>query len=143
MRHTESRRLLRIAGLVVLGLALVRAVPTAQSGQRSGEVTFTKDVAPILQRSCQSCHRPRGVAPMPLTTYEEVRPYAAAIKQRTGLRDRRGVMPPWFIEKNIGIQHFKDDISLSEEEIATNARLGDNGAGRGKTADMPPPRVFV
>src|SRR2546425_1460317 len=134
MRHTESRRLLRIAGLVVLGLALVRAVPTAQSGQRSGEMTFTKDVAPILQRSCQSCHRPRGVAPMPLTTYEEVRPYAAAIKQRTGLRDRRGVMPPWFIEKKIGIQHFKDDISPSEAGNATIATWVDHGTARRKPA---------
>jgi hypothetical protein len=80
---------------------------------------------------------------MPLTTYEEVRPYAKAIKQRTGLRDRQGVMPPWFIERNIGIQRFNDDISLSEEEIATIARWVDSGAPRGNPADMPPPRVFV
>src|SRR5262249_43470735 len=103
MRRTEHRKLLRIAVLMVLGLGLPRAVPAAQSDQPSGDVTFTKDIAAILQRSCQTCHRPHGVAPMPLTTYEEVRPYARAIKQRTGLRDRPGVMPPWFIEKNIGI----------------------------------------
>src|SRR3989442_13175887 len=123
MRHTESRRLLRIAGLVVLGLALVRAVPTAQSGQRSGEMTFTKDVAPILQRSCQSCHRPRGVAPMPLTTYEEVRPYAAAIKQRTGLRDRRDAVVARVISKYIEVRQFYDSNSGSEDGNGFNVRL--------------------
>lgn len=80
---------------------------------------------------------------MPLTTYEEVRPYARAIKQRTGLRDRRGGMPPWFIEKNIGVQQFMDDISLSEEEIANIARWADSGAPRGNPAHLPPPRVFL
>src|SRR5262252_7779218 len=81
----------------------------AQSGAPTGEVTFTKDIAPILQRSCQPCHRPDGVAPMPLVTYEQVRPYARAIKQRTSIGPHRGVMPPWFVEKDIGIQKFKND----------------------------------
>ena len=72
--------------------------------------------------------RPEGVAPMPLTTYEEVRPWARAIKTRTGLGPRAGVMPPFFVEKNIGIQHFKDDPSLSDEEVARIARWADNGA---------------
>src|SRR6059036_4363520 len=78
---------------------------------RPGDVTFTKDVAPILQRSCQSCHRPGSLAPMSLITYDDVRPWARAIKLKTSLRE----MPPWFIEKNVGIQRFKDDPSLSDE----------------------------
>ena len=102
-------------------------------------MTFTKHIAPILQRSCQNCHRPDGVAPMSLITYEEVRPWARAIKQRTGLGPRAGVMPPWYIEKNIGIQHYKDDPSLSEVEVATVAKWADTGAPRGNPADMPPP----
>jgi hypothetical protein len=118
-------------------------MPAGAAAQaRGGEVTFTRDIAPILQRSCQNCHRPNSLAPMSLITYEEVRPFARAIKQRTGLRHRQGVMPPWFIEKNIGIQQFKDDISLSEEEIVRIARWADSGAPRGNAADMPPPRVF-
>ena len=88
------------------------------------EVTFTKDIAPILQRSCQDCHRPDGVAPMSLITYEEVRPWARAIKTRTGLGPRAGVMPPWFVEKNIGIQKFKNDPSLSDAEIAEDREVG-------------------
>ena len=103
-------------------------------------MTYTKDIAPILQRSCENCHRADGVAPMSLTTYEEVRPWARAIKQRTGIGPHAGVMPPWYVEKNIGIQSFKNDPSLSDEEIAKIAKWADSGAPRGNPADMPPPR---
>src|SRR5438132_1541691 len=70
----------------------------AQQTAVQRQVTFTKDIAPILQRTCENCHRPNGgLAPMPLTTYDEVRPWARAIKLRTSKRE----MPPWFIEKNV------------------------------------------
>ncbi len=75
--------------------ALPVAAWSAPAG--GGAVTFTKDIEPILQRSCQNCHRPDSMAPMSLITYEEVRPWARSIKQRTGLRNRSGVMPPWYI----------------------------------------------
>ena len=125
----------RVATVLGAGMVLAASSAWAQTDQ----VTFTKDIAPILQRSCQACHRPGSVAPMSLLTYEEARPYARAIKQRTALRHRRGVMPPWFIEKEIGIQGFKEDISLSDAEIATIARWVDSGAQRGNPADLPPP----
>ena len=67
---------------------------------------------------------------------------ARAMKQRTALRSKPGVMPPWYIEKNVGIQQFKDDISLSDEEIERIAVWADSGAPRGDPADMPPPLVF-
>src|SRR5438046_5550941 len=110
--------------LALTGAALVIAVSApsfsatmaAQAPRPS--VTFTKDVAPVLQRSCQTCHRPGGMAPMSLVTYEDVRPWARAIQKRTSARE----MPPWFIERNVGIQKFKDDISLSDEEIAKIAK---------------------
>jgi hypothetical protein len=131
---------LRIAApaTVVIGL-LSATAPAAQTGTASVDVTFAKDIAPILQRSCQQCHRADGGAPMPLVTYEEVRPWARAIKTRTGLGPRAGVMPPWFVEKDIGIQRFKNDPSLSEAEIAAIAKWADSGAPRGNPADMPPP----
>src|SRR5262249_49753387 len=106
------------------------------------EVTFTKDIAPILKRSCLECHRPDGVAPMSLVGYEDARPWARAMKTRTALRSQRGAMPPFFVEKNIGIQRFKHDPSLTEEEIARIARWADLGAPRGNPADMPPPPKF-
>jgi hypothetical protein len=71
-------------------------------------------------------------------TYEEVRPWARMIKQRTGMGPRAGVMPPWFLEKNIGIQRYKGDISLSQEQIDTIARWVDSGAPLGNVADLPP-----
>ena len=142
-RRLPCRIPLRIAALVslIVGLVMPAAV-SAQSNDPSDEVTFTKDIAPILQRSCQQCHRPDGIAPMPLTTYEEVRPWARAMKMRTGLGPRMRVMPPWFVEKDIGIQKFKDDPSLNDEEIAKIAKWADSGAPRGNPADMPPPRDF-
>src|SRR6201986_2697582 len=112
----------RIGRVSTLGLILliVRAAPSvmAEPADLPETVTFTKNIAPLLQRSCENCHRPDGVAPMSLVTYEEVRPWARAIKQRTGIGPHAGVMPPWYVERNIGIQHFKDDPSLSELEIA-------------------------
>ena len=107
------------------------------------DVNFTKHIAPILQRSCENCHRPAGVAPMSLVSYEDVRPWARAIKQRTGMGPRAGVMPPWYVERNIGIQKFHNDPSLSEDEIATIAKWADSGAPRGNPADMPPAKVYA
>ena len=126
---------------VVMGLTGV-GTPVALA-QNSEVPTFAKDVAPILQRSCQKCHRPDSLAPMSLISYEEVRPWARSIKQRTGLRNRMGVMPPWYIEKDIGIQRFKDDWSLSDAEISTLAAWADAGAPRGNMADMPTPPPFI
>jgi len=101
-------------------------------------VTFTKDVAPILQRSCQNCHRPESMAPMSLVTYQDARPWAKSIKQKVVQRD----MPPWFVDKKVGIRDFKDDPSLSDREIATIAAWVDAGAPQGNPVDMPPPRKF-
>jgi len=124
-------------GLVALGVLTTQPAAAGQSA--SSGVTFAKDVAPILQRACQNCHRPGGVGPMSLLSFEDVRPWARSIKLKTGKRE----MPPWFIEKDIGIQKFKDDISLTDEEISTIARWVDGGAPRGNPADMPPPRQFA
>src|SRR5436309_1768395 len=125
----------------VLGIAAPTGL-RAQQPAGASDVTFTKHIAPILQRSCQNCHRPDGVAPMPLVTYEDVRPWARAIKQRTGIGPRAGVMPPWYVEKNIGIQKFQNDPSLSDEEIAMIAKWADSGAPRGNPADMPPAKEW-
>ena len=143
MKKLNERRngLLFSTFMVLLGVALV--VPAPLSAQSSETVTFTKDIAPILQRSCQNCHRPEGGAPMSLTTYEETRPWARSIKYRTGRRDKADAMPPWYIEKDIGIQEYKDDVSLSDQEIAAIASWVDNGAPRGNPSDMPAALTFL
>src|SRR5580692_2028088 len=97
--------------LATLVVAMAAGTPAnaqaaASAAAPSGQVTFTKDVAPILQEKCQTCHRSSGIAPMSLLTYEQTRAYAKVIKQRVTSR----TMPPWFIDKTVGIQHFANDI---------------------------------
>jgi hypothetical protein len=117
--------------------------PAPAAPPAGDQVTFSKHIAPILQRSCVRCHNPEGGAPMSLLTYEDARPFARVMKTRTGLGPRAGVMPPWFVEKNIGIQRYKGDPSLSDAEIALIARWSDSGAPRGNPEDLPPPRAAM
>jgi hypothetical protein len=126
-----------MAAIVPAVVGLRAPVIVSAQSAPAGDVTFTRDIAPILQRSCQRCHNNDGVAPMPLITYEDVRPWARAMKTRTAMGPKAGVMPPWFLEKDLGIQKFKDDISLNTEEIAKIAKWADSGAPRGNPADMP------
>ena len=140
--HVGSGAVARLA-TSALALAMLAAPAPAAAQQAHDDVTFSKDIAPILQRSCQKCHRPSSLAPMSLITYEEVRPWARSIKQRTGLGARMGVMPPWYIERDIGIQDFKDDWSLSDDEIAMIAAWADAGAPQGNPEEMPTPPPFI
>jgi hypothetical protein len=121
-----------VCAVVIAVLAMMPAVAAAQSAA-SNEVTFTKDVAPILYDACVVCHRAGEMGPMALTTYGEVRPWARSIKERVAAR----VMPPWHIDKDIGIQGFKDDRSLTDEQIATIVTWVDTGAPMGDPADLP------
>jgi hypothetical protein len=98
--------------------------------------TFYKDVLPILQANCQSCHRPGEVAPMSLVTYEQSRPFARAIKAAVAARR----MPPWFADP--GYRHLANERRLSERDIATLAAWADNNAPGGDPATAPPPLVF-
>ena len=111
------------------------AVGKAGSNPADRPVTFTKDVAPILQARCQECHHKGSLAPMSLVTYEETRPWAKSIRQRVITRQ----MPPWHIDKTVGVQKFKNDISLTDEQINTVVRWVDSGAPMGDPKDMPAP----
>ncbi len=127
--------------ILLTGLLALLALPAISFGQ-SGEITFHKDIEPILQRSCQNCHRIGGGGPMPLVTYDEVAPFAGLIEYKTGLRDRAGAMPPWYVEKNIGIQRFKNDPSLNDAEVAALSTWARSGTPKGDPADAPEPLVF-
>ena len=134
---TASKNSLKIFSFSVFATLLL--VTTAFGEEKAAsDVTFTADIAPILQRSCENCHRPSGGAPMSLITFQDVRPWARSIKQRTLSRE----MPPWFIDKNIGIQQFKDDPSLTDAEISLIGNWVDNGAPQGNPDDMPAPREW-
>jgi hypothetical protein len=142
MTHQWNSRLVWVAVAVFAAITPRTSMLSAQTS-RNDQVTFTKDIAPILQRSCQGCHRPDSLGPMSLVTYEETRPWAKAIKSRTAIRNRQGVMPPWYIEKDIGIQRYKTDVSLSDDEIAKIGKWADSGAPRGDASDMPAPLTFA
>ena len=116
-----------IAGVVGSVLLLMCAEASA-----AGPVTFNKDVLPILERNCQTCHRPGNIAPMSFLTYETTRPWAKAMKAAVITRK----MPPWFADPQYG--HFSNDQSLKQEEIDTIAQWADNGALQGDPKDAPP-----
>src|SRR5436190_11476920 len=106
------------AGAGALSLMVGLFIAPTHAADTKASPTFAKDVAPILQDKCQNCHRPGQVAPMSLLTYEEARPWARSIKTKVQSR----MMPPWHIDKTVGIQQFKNDISLSDAQIDTIAR---------------------
>ena len=128
------RRLALAVALIAAG-ALTAPWPSAHAAPDTP--TFTRDVAPILNAKCVTCHRPGEVAPMALLTYQDARPYARAIKEKVASRQ----MPPWFADKSAGT--FANDPSLTDGEIATISRWADTGAPQGDPKDMPKPPQFT
>jgi len=129
--------LLQIAGTGALVLSFA-TLPSAGASLESKPVTFAKDVAPIFQAKCEECHRKGTAAPMSLVTYEETRPWAKAIRERVIKRQ----MPPWHLDKTVGIQQFSNDRSLTDAQIATIVRWVDSGAPLGDPKDLPAPKQW-
>ena len=109
----------------------------ALAGTTPPTVTFTKDVAPVLQKNCQGCHRPGEAAPFSLLTYEQARPWAKAMKEAVRLKK----MPPWFADPHYG--KFSNDRSLAQKDADTLAAWADAGAPEGDPKDLPPALHFV
>jgi len=128
-----------VVGVVVVAILVLAAEPAtyAQAPSPAAAPTFTKDVLPILQRSCQTCHRPGTHAPMSLMTYKDARPWVRSITQKVTRRE----MPPWHIDRSIG--EYLEDPSLSDREIALIKAWADGGAPEGRAADAPPARSFA
>jgi hypothetical protein len=125
------------SGLLLLWLAPLVPGLSADTRTDAPAVTFTKDVAPILQKNCQGCHRPGEAGPFSLLTYEEARPWAKAMKEAVLLKK----MPPWFADPHYG--KFSNDRSLAQKDIDTLAAWADAGAPRGDPKDLPAPVNFV
>src|ERR1700693_676199 len=119
----------RFCALVLIGMTAM----AADTNTSSPAVTFNKDVLPILQRNCQSCHRPGQVAPMSFLTYQSTRPWAKAMKAAVTTRK----MPPWNADPHYG--PYLNDRSLQQKEIDTIAQWADSGALEGDLKDAPPP----
>ncbi len=117
--------------LAILVCAVVEAAPAAK------EVTFHKDVEPLLQQHCQGCHRPGEAAPMSLLQYDDARKWAAAIKEAVKLRK----MPPWFADPAHG--QFSNDRRLSQDQIDIIAQWADGGKKEGDPRDAPKPLTFA
>src|SRR5215475_6862726 len=112
--------------------ALCAMFAGALAAQESPTVTFNRNVLPILQKNCQTCHRPGQIAPMSLLTYKEARPWAKAMKAAVATRK----MPPWFADPQYG--HFTNDRSLKQNDIDTIVKWADSGAAEGDAKDAPP-----
>jgi hypothetical protein len=125
--------------MAALGMVAVHAVTTAAADSPVRQATFSKDVAPIFQAKCQECHQPNSIAPMSLITFQEARPWARSIKERVAARQ----MPPWHIDRSVGVQRFKNDISLTDQQVDTIVSWVDGGAPRGDPKDLPPPKPLV
>src|SRR5881296_3470021 len=121
----------RVALSTLIGVTF--AATTAAQQPASAPVTFSKDIAPILQKNCQNCHRPGSIAPMSLLTYEDARPWAKSMKLKVESRQ----MPPWFADPQFGT--FANDRSLKQQEIDTIAKWADGGALPGDPKDAPAP----
>ena len=124
--------------IIQISLSIFSLCIIGQQSQAEGMPTYSKDVAPILQAKCASCHNPEGIGPMPLQNYEQVKPFAALIHDRTSKR----IMPPWHVDTGIGIQSFKNDASLSDEQIDIIEDWFLAGAPEGDPTDLPEPIEF-
>lgn len=122
---------MRLTVATLGGVILFAATAGAQTAP-----TYAKDIAPIFQAKCQECHQPNSIAPMSLITFAESRPWARSIKQRVSTRQ----MPPWHIDPSVGVQKFKNDMSLSQKQIDTIVAWVDAGAPQGDPKDMPAPK---
>ena len=124
--------------IIQISLSIFSLCIIGQQSQAEGMPTYSKDVAPILQAKCASCHNPEGIGPMPLQNYEQVKPFAALIHDRTSKR----IMPPWHVDTGIGIQSFKNDASLSDDQIDIIEDWFLAGAPEGDPTDLPEPIEF-
>jgi hypothetical protein len=137
-----GRTILMGVGSVAMGIILslflnpLGGPPVASDDIPSTELTFSRDIVPILQANCQECHRPNGIGPFPLLTYSEVKPFAPLIKEYT----ERRIMPPWKAVEGYG--EFKNDRRLSQKEIEIVGRWVDAGAPEGNPLDGPSPIQF-
>jgi len=133
LRRTTS--FLLVTGLCSLTPAVGQAAPPQASGPQK-EVTYTKDVAPILFKNCAVCHRPNDMAPMSLMTYKDAQPFARQIREKVVQRS----MPPWHADPSVG--EFSNDLRLSDADITTIDMWVRTGAKEGDPKDLPPAPVF-
>jgi hypothetical protein len=128
-----------VLSLAAFALVAGLLLPAGAAAQVPEAPTFADDIAPIFYDRCVKCHRPGEIAPMTLISYQDVRPWARSIKNKVQTR----AMPPWHLDKNIGLQEFLNDPSLSDDQIATIVKWVDSGAPQGNPSNTPTPPEFA
>ncbi len=131
------KRSIQRLGIVAACILPVLLLATGAQKVTEKKVTFTKDVAPILFKSCVECHRPGEMAPMSLLTYQEARPWARSIREQVVKR----AMPPWSADPKYG--HWANDPRLSQQEIDTMVAWVEAGSPKGEDKDLPPTPKFT
>jgi hypothetical protein len=133
-----NSRMPRFAGLLgMMSLGVIFSSAFQETNSPATGPTFYKDVLPILQDHCQVCHRSGEIAPMPLITYEQTKPWADAIAHSVHTK----TMPPWFADPQFG--HFANDPSLSDQQISTILTWAASGASAGDRKDAPSPKEWA
>ena len=135
---TGTWRKIVLRGLSIIALLAFSGETYAGGGNSNKPLTFSKDIAPIFQAKCEECHHPGTPAPISLITYQDTRPWLAVIRDRVQKRQ----MPPWHLDKTVGIQKFANDRSLSDEQIEEIVRWIDSGAPQGDPKDLPPAKKW-
>jgi hypothetical protein len=118
-----------LTAMTVLG---TEAPPASVPADRGPSVTFNKDVLPVLQKNCQTCHRPGGIAPMSFMSYATTRPWAKAIKAAVVQKQ----MPPWFADSHYA--QLRNAPKLTQADIETLVTWADSGSAEGDAKDQPP-----
>ncbi len=143
MTNLAIQTIVTTGARVLVGALSLSLGPAALGAQNPLAVapsaaTYTRDVAPIFQQKCQECHQPGSIAPMSLLTYDDAKKYSRRIRAKVSER----LMPPWHIDRTIGVQQFKNDRSLSDAQVATIVNWVDAGTPLGDPKDMPPAITF-
>ena len=138
MREQLNQTRSGVVGATLLAAALWLPGTATAGEQQVAAPTFSKDVAPIFQAKCEACHRPDSIAPMSLVKYTEARPWARSIKARV----LEHQMPPFQIDRTVGVTKFKNDESLSDAELNTIVKWVDSGAPQGDAKDLPPAKTW-
>jgi hypothetical protein len=132
-----SKQACIVAAVLVWASTVATRADQYSAKPAAGTPTFARDVAPILYRNCAECHRPGEIAPMPLLTYEDARPWAKSIRDEVS----EGTMPPWHAEAKPG--HFKNERRLTDAEKDVLVRWANGGAPKGNPKDLPPVPAFT
>ena len=128
-----KKSLAKTLNLLIVAIGITGLESAIAQTAHEDEITYSKDIANIIFEKCASCHNPDGIGPMSLLNYEEVRPWAPLISYKVQMRE----MPPWHLDKSIGIRAYKNDISLSDQQIATIVSWAEAGALQGDPTLMP------